>query len=526
MLKYLIVLLLFCTNLAIAQVDPTVSTTDNLATSNQNGSTTTTPWQNVGQWGGSLTCWGPGGPGYCGPNPYVNANGQGVINFSYGYTDLHQIVTIANALPNTGTGLRVNGFNFGFMAKNGNGWDNGQQDYLAAYVQFYDNTGKVVESFDYSASTNRVYNWTQFNFSENFSNPYASSSLGTARYGFVGYDTNFWAGPYGPEIYNVNFSLKYSVDPCANNPLSNPTCPGFNDALEKLTPTTTTQIAQVEQISTQIESTPLIANIPATSNSTNNILSNPTVVVMESQAVQKNEKSIVSAPSLTSILQNIRNNEQKQQSIAMAAVSAANQIATNTVEQADKIALAVNASTNSNTVSGFNTSTNVVNKSNNILSMQNELKLNNIVSINELSFNQEIKVPILKSPVTEIITNSIVSENISNTNIAFGKKGDPLQDYIETNNQFFADNNTEIKQTTVKQNVQDSELAGASRIEQIAVVPNGFSLYSQFILTNIAFYEPKEIYKNVVIKDNVRSMYFIEKANTDTYNKMIDSQYK
>jgi hypothetical protein len=47
--------------------------------------------------------------------------------------------------------------------------------------------------------------------------------------GFVGRDNNFWAGTYGPEIYNVNFSLKYSVkpDPCIADPLSSPTCPGY-----------------------------------------------------------------------------------------------------------------------------------------------------------------------------------------------------------------------------------------------------------------------------------------------------------
>ena len=32
---------------------------------------------------------------------------------------------IASVLPNTGSGLRVNGYNFGFTAKNGNGWDDG-----------------------------------------------------------------------------------------------------------------------------------------------------------------------------------------------------------------------------------------------------------------------------------------------------------------------------------------------------------------------------------------------------------------
>jgi hypothetical protein len=83
----------------------------------------------------------------------------------------------------------------------------------------------------------------------------------------------------------------------------------------------------------------------------------------------------------------------------------------------------------------------------------------------------------------------------------------------------------ETKSTTVKTNVQDNELAGIVRIERMAVTPVGFSVYS-LALRDVSFYEPKEIYKNVVIKDNVRTMYFIEKGNTDTYNKMIEGQYK
>jgi hypothetical protein len=36
---------------------------------------------------------------------------------------------------------------------------------------------------------------------------------------------------YGPRIRNVSLGLSYSVDPCALNPLSSPSCSGFNDIL-------------------------------------------------------------------------------------------------------------------------------------------------------------------------------------------------------------------------------------------------------------------------------------------------------
>ena len=186
----------------------------------------TTPWVN-GVYQNNLTCWGGGDPGNCGPNPTVRP--EGFINFSYGTANLYQMQAISSALENSGTGLRVNGFNYGFTAKNGNGWDDGRQDYLSAYVKFYGSTGNVVENYDYTSLTNRKYNWTQFNFSETFTTPYASKDLSTVQYGLIGRDNNFWAGTYGPEVYNVSFSLKYSAapDPCVNDPLYSPTCRGY-----------------------------------------------------------------------------------------------------------------------------------------------------------------------------------------------------------------------------------------------------------------------------------------------------------
>jgi len=209
-----------------AQVD---STTGNLINFTGTPTATTGNWNNVGQFGGSLTCWAAGNPGYCGPLPRVNANGYGMINFSYGQTDLNQIVNINAALAAGGSGVQLSGFNFGFRAKNGNGWDNGQQDYLDAYVKFYNASGGLAATYDYGQYTNNKYNWTQFNFTETFSNPIAATNYSNAQVGFIGRDTNYWVGPYGPEITNVSFSLKYRVDPCTLNPAYAPTCAGFNN---------------------------------------------------------------------------------------------------------------------------------------------------------------------------------------------------------------------------------------------------------------------------------------------------------
>ena len=215
-------LVLLCSSYSNAQVDPTTGNLINYGTSPTD---TTSTWNN-GVYVNTL-CFQYGQPGNCGPNPSVRPGGY--INFSYGTADLNQVININKALAAGGSGVQLSGFNFGFMAKNGNGWDDARQDYLAAYVKLYGSGGNQVANYDYSSQTNQKYNWTQFNFSETFVDPQLASSYSTARVGFVGRDNNFWAGNYGPEIYNVSFNLKYKVDPCSSNPAYNPSCAGFNN---------------------------------------------------------------------------------------------------------------------------------------------------------------------------------------------------------------------------------------------------------------------------------------------------------
>jgi hypothetical protein len=333
-----------------------VYNTQNLTNNSTSASSTTGTWQNVGLWNQGLPCWAPGGAVYCGPKPYFN---NGSVNFSYGTTDLNQVVNIAAALPTTSTGLRVNGFNFGFTAKNGNGWDNGQQDYLAAYVKFRDTSGAVVANYDYSGSTNRKYNWTTFNFSETFTTPYAASSLSTAQYGFVGRDTNGWAGPYGPEIQGINFSLKYSVDPCVKDPLSSPTCSGFLDALSKTTGATSTSTTSTTAASPATVAATTTTETPVTTTTTtvsgpppaavsadllskvveSNRTTNTASVASITAATNLNDKSSVAAFALSVIAKNAANDRAIQEKAAGDAIASANAAAAAVVEQAQAIAL-------------------------------------------------------------------------------------------------------------------------------------------------------------------------------------------
>lgn len=270
-------------------VPGTIYTTGNIVQQTTTGSGST--WTGA-VYQDQLTCWAGGDPGYCGPNAIVRPGNQ--LNFSYGSTYVYQQQHISTLLPSV-TGLQVNGYNFGFMAKNGNGWDDGRTDQLTALVRFWDNTGyKGTSNLLYGTSydLSYQYNWTQFNYSETFTKPLAASDVGLVQYGFIGRDNNFWAGPYGPELYNISFSLKYSIDPCIKDPLYSPTCPGYLEALNKLLPPAPTVVADpVTATTTSAGTTTTVVTDPVASTvsvSSSTSIGQPSVVA-----------SVVSAPAPT-----------------------------------------------------------------------------------------------------------------------------------------------------------------------------------------------------------------------------------
>ncbi len=369
---------------ATGQLDPNQTyTTGNIVQNTSQGGPT--PWVN-GVYQDNLTCWGWGDPGYCGPNAIVRPGDS--INFSFGMTNLYQMQAIANVLPNSGTGLSVNGYNFGFTAKNGNGWDDGRMDYLSAYVSFYDPKGSTV--FNKNYDLNSRFNWSTFNYSETFNSPFASKDLGSVQYGFVGRDNNFWAGPYGPEIYNVSFSLKYSVDPCATNILSSPTCPGYFDALAKLVPKTTTSTAVSEPTPTGVQTTidgvtitttgvepppgsslPLEASQPQSSPSDPTPMgapaSGPSSQIASGQPAPSGQQSKVgevtdsssgskSTVSLSSVLSMISSNQEKTSALEKSVVQAADAQAFSAGETAKATAEKIAGDVQSQSIANSSTS--------------------------------------------------------------------------------------------------------------------------------------------------------------------------
>lgn len=80
------------------------------------------------------------------------------------------------------------------------------------------------------------------------------------------------------------------------------------------------------------------------------------------------------------------------------------------------------------------------------------------------------------------------------------------------------------EQDAINANYMDADQSGI--VVAIGADADVSSYLSARLADNNTWYKPEDIYKGVVIKDNARGSYFLEKGNTDTYKKMVEEQYK
>jgi len=540
---------LFTTLSSNAQVDSTGNLVDNNS------------WNNA-VYQNQLTCWGYGDPGYCGPNPIVRPGGN--INFSYGTANLYQIQSIANALPNSGTGLQVTGFNFGFTAKNGNGWDDGRQDYLSAYVTLYNKAGAVAANYDYTNYTNNRYNWTQFNFSETFATPYAVPELSNVRYGLIGRDNNFWAGPYGPEVYGVNFSLKYSVDPCATNKFSSPSCSGYFDALAKLAPASTTTDTVVAY--TPPPEPPEPPPPPPGSPPLQQTQSGPppppgapplpgappppqnTQQAAATSTASPQEKASSGSPNVGFALSLIARNSDREKAIAQQTVAtaiaeaqAAGDRAQQTATATASAAVLASMSSSETSFSGggiqVNTSSS---RSNTVINVAAQQPISSLAQ-NTQSFSTATNSQ--QAAMLQLLAPASIEQIQSTQNYSIFSVQEVRQQESEVLNQqvsFLTDLNNPIKQILDSQQFQQAiedqpqqtqrrdttpnELAVGVNITQMAMVPQGYASYTNFVLRDASFYEIKEVYKNQTVVDNVRVLRGL--GSDQKHQDLVNLQYK
>ena len=125
--------------------------------------------------------------------------------------------------------------------------------------------------------------------------------------------------------------------------------------------------------------------------------------------------------------------------------------------------------------------------------------------------------------IATVNTNSQTELPVT-TNTFLTNKADPLNQLIEGKQTVDQDKKVEDKPQVVKQNVVNNELATGSDISTIAVMPVGYNVYTNLILRDVAFYAPKEIYRNQKTVDNVRALRQL--AGDRLHQELVDQQYR
>ena len=524
------------------------------AESSLTGNIVTNTWTN-GHPVSELTCWKGGDPN-CSPGgrPYVTPTG---INFSYTYTELFQARAIADVLPYSGAGIIVTGFQFDWRSKNGNHWDDARQDQLSAYVQMYSKSGKWIEAQSYDL--NFIHNWTDFSWSGTFSKERRGDDLGTILYGFAGKDNNYWVGPYGPEITNVNFQLRYQSDPCVVNPLHSTECPGFMAAITKPIPgvseniitqvnsnayspsvsmamnsvklNTQRDIAILEFIvdqpvsTVQNTTTTMIPNLSITNNSVNksvNRTDNPQIIEQEQTSIVVNTLSsvIITPVQLPQISKPLQRSEP---------VAKTDTVTENIPLEQVLLPIQINSESQIPIQIGLVRTPEIIlpTPEQNIITIPDGPISDAASTITLPSIQPFIVVPIapeqpnvefVRTPQVEMVTVEQSSNIIAN---ALLDRTNPLNNIL---------NDIQIPQSspvfagpTVKTNTADNDLAGTISIGQIARVPVGFDSYENLAIREIAFYQPREIYRGQRTVDNVRALRSL--GQDVKHQEMVNQQY-
>ena len=172
------------------------------------------------------------------------------------------IAPYATALAEAG--IMVNGYNYAWTIKSadvnviGNTLSQGpydkegygySQDLLSITVEFIGQENQdVVWSKEYEYNY-RIENWQRFSGSEAFE--LNGTDFEKIRITVDGYDAGYWSGYFGPEVSDVQFQLVFTVletDNCDEDPLSSPTCYGYQDAFNKSIglPTQAEMLAELE----------------------------------------------------------------------------------------------------------------------------------------------------------------------------------------------------------------------------------------------------------------------------------------
>lgn len=420
--------------------------------------------------------------------------------FSYGEYTVSQTTSLATALANSGSGLQINGYNYSWWVKNSNinGTQPGSYDATARIgVTLYNRDGTVAQSdlYDYGY---HLPDWTRFSGVRNYTSPYSLSQVDNITLSVTSGDDGYWAGYYGPELRNFSLTVNYSMDPCAINTLSSPSCPGFLEYIAGLS------------------STPTVDTAAATADS---ITVAPTAAPSEqsgSSATAESQSSGGAGAPLSTILRIIGREQTRIANVERSTVESAVEQSLSEADRATEQAEADAAATVMDSIAASTTSAQqpADQSSGSGLNVFSATSLQILQSDASVGFRaaEPVDQQLLSANLDEERTDSAVSfSGFSAVNVVSEELTDSSGDTQPTE-----------RTETVRQNVANNDLAGDISLASLGAVPRGFNTYSA-MMPDGSFYAPREIYQGQRNVDNAR---VLRGLGTDRLHQdMVDQQY-
>lgn len=423
--------------------------------------------------------------------PYPNATA------SWG-SSINNSFAIQTALSEGGSGLKVHGFDWGYRVHSAEPYcafwlivcfDN-RDPLTRTTVSITNNTGGTLYSV--TRDYNDINQQQNFNYSYRFP---SSRDLGTlGNFNFTG---QTWDNA---SIDSMYARILYTPDLCMIDPLSSPLCPKYFEMLSR---------------STSQASNTLVAE-PATPQ--NNVVTNSdspiqqagviTATVAPTQTTQQNTFTTASSPqssqssssppsiSLSTILSVVRTEQSR--------ISA---IETTTTQQANEVAAALSSEAQSQAEK-------------------------TAVSASESSQQQSASSLAIGSGITPTQQafgiNIARDSQVTNTETVVLIGPSPIRDQFETlrrDDLGAVQQSQGQRQSEVRRNVRDNDAAAGVTITAMATQPPGYELY-QIGLKDVAFYPPKEIYRDQKVIDNERVLRQLNGRSDRLHEEMVNGQYR
>ena len=159
--------------------------------------------------------------------------GGSTFYWGHGGGVLSNTIAINNALQEEG--VQVEGYSYVWKIKNGNANEYTNQpgiDPMEITVEVYKANGDLYQTYVYDYGYS--HDWTAHSGSETFPDQFLDPAFfGNITVKAEGDDSGYWAGWYGPEFNTAQSSLTltYSSNPCYGNPLYDPACDGYAEAV-------------------------------------------------------------------------------------------------------------------------------------------------------------------------------------------------------------------------------------------------------------------------------------------------------